>query len=90
VEAIHDYIAQDSRPAAEKWLRGFYAKARSLRSNPLLYEVAPDTEEIGLPRRHFVYGQYRVIYRVTGRQVIVIRVLHGARLLTPEMLQEEP
>jgi toxin ParE1/3/4 len=34
-------------------------------------------EAKGMRRR--VYGNYQIFYRVTGDQIFVIRVLHGAR-----------
>lgn len=90
LRAIHDYIAQDKPKAAAKWLGDILAAARSLRSLPRRCEVIPEAEEIGLERRHLIHANYRISYRVEGRRVRVLRVIHAARRLTRQMLQEEP
>lgn len=40
-----------------------------------------DDEEI----RERIVGNYRLIYRVRNSQVVVIAVVHGARLLSPDI-----
>jgi toxin ParE1/3/4 len=64
--------------------------ARSLRSLPHRCEVIPEAEELGLEHRHLIYGNYRMIYRVEGKRVRVLRVIHAARRLTRQMLHDEP
>ncbi|HKI37854.1 MAG TPA: type II toxin-antitoxin system RelE/ParE family toxin [Gemmataceae bacterium] len=87
-EAIHDHIAQSRPKAAEKWLREFHAKLRALRTMPLLYEIIPEIDVVGSSYRHFEHKNYRIIYRVEERAVVVVRVFRAARRLTLEMLQE--
>jgi len=35
-----------------------------------------------------VHGNYRTIFKIVESRVIIMRVLHGARLLDMEMLEE--
>jgi plasmid stabilization system protein ParE len=53
---------------------------------PLRHEVIPEAREIGVEYRHTLSGPYRTIYRVEKERVIVVRVIHGARLLDPSFL----
>jgi plasmid stabilization system protein ParE len=47
----------------------------------LRYEVVPEADAIDRPWRHLGFGAYRIIYRVDGNRVRILRVIHGARLL---------
>jgi plasmid stabilization system protein ParE len=89
MRAIRSYIAQDKVGAANKWLREIIAAARSLRSQPFRCEQIPEAEALGLDCRHLVKGNYRIIFRVQGRKVRILRVIHAARQLTREMFEGE-
>ena len=88
VEATHDFIARDKPKAAAKWVRAFDQRARSLQQVPLRCEVIPEAEEIGFDYRHLIWGNYRIIYKVVGNAVIIMRVFHGARLLHHRHFEE--
>jgi toxin ParE1/3/4 len=87
MRAVYNLIARDRKVAAGKWLRGALAAIRSLRTLPERYERVPEDELLTFDCRHIIYGNYRIIYRVEEKQVRVMRVIHSARRLTPEMLQ---
>ena len=78
---IRDYIARDKPVAAERWLQRIAKQIRSLKSMPLRHEIIPEARDIGIGYRHMLSGPYRTIYRVEKERVIVVRVIHGARLL---------
>lgn len=84
VDAIAAYIAKDSPYYASAVVQKILDVASSLGKFP---NVGPIVPEIGEPefRERFVYS-YRVIYRVTAEQVIVVAVIHGRRLLTPTLI----
>jgi len=54
--------------------RAFHRPPRRRRTN----RVA-DTRELVIPRSPFI-----AIYRLTGAEIILLRILHGARHLPPE------
>ncbi|HTQ37897.1 MAG TPA: type II toxin-antitoxin system RelE/ParE family toxin [Pirellulales bacterium] len=83
---IRDYIALDKPVAAQRWLLRIAKQIRSLKTMPLRHEVIPEAQEIGIEYRHMLLGPYRTIYRVEKERVIVVRVIHGARLLDPSFL----
>ncbi len=55
---------------------------------PKRHEVIPEARELGVEYRHALIGKYRTIYRIEGQRVLIIRVIHGARLLDLSLLNE--
>ncbi len=54
--------------------------AEGLQSEPLMGRVAPEYGREDL--RELVVRNYRLVYLVRGAEVIVIRIVHGARDFT--------
>jgi plasmid stabilization system protein ParE len=81
ISGIYSAIRADNPVAAERWLAGVRKTARRLETYPFAFEVMPESAGWGVDYRHKLYGNYRIIYRVEGNRVIVLRVFHGARLL---------
>ena len=86
-DAIRDHIALDKPAAAEKWSRRLVQRMFTLRTHPLRHEIIPEAKEINRAYRHFLFGKYRVIYAVEEHRVVVLRVIHSARLLDESMFQ---
>jgi toxin ParE1/3/4 len=80
IQLNYDYIARDKRRAAANWVRGIKKQIRSLALMPMRCEIIPEAEDIGIEYRHLIFGQYRTIFRIVEKRVIVLRVIHGARL----------
>jgi toxin ParE1/3/4 len=78
---IFDHIARDNPAAATKFVMELERQIRSLMKYPLRCPVIPEAPELKREYRHLLYGSYRTIFKVTGKGVIIIRVIHGARLL---------
>lgn len=81
VEAIREYIEADNPSAARKWVAKLVLRMRSLDRFPLRNPVIPEARLLGVEYRHAIVGSYRMIYRVQGDLVIVVRIVHGAQLL---------
>jgi toxin ParE1/3/4 len=75
--AIGDYIARGNPLRASTFVEELVKACVEISSTPLGYPIVRRYEAKGIRRR--VYGNYQIFYRVTGDQVFVIRVLHGAR-----------
>ena len=86
VRAIRDFIARDKPRAADTWARSIVRQIRSLKTMPLRHEVIPEARDLGVEYRHIISGNYRTLYRVEGDRVIVVRVIHAARLLDQSLL----
>ena len=76
LEAL-EYIRRDNRSAAA----GFRKKAERilgrLEDHPLSGRVIPEFPE--LPYREIIIAPYRFFYRIDGKTVWVVAVMHGAR-----------
>jgi len=79
---IYEYIARDSTRYAKRMVDRITARSKQIASFP---EFAPVVAEYADPTiRELIEGPYRVIYRVQSDAVVVLAVIHGARLLPPE------
>lgn len=85
VEEIWDFIAQDSADAADRFLRELDRQVASLERFPERCPMIPENTLMGTAYRHLIYGEYRTIFRASGRTVFVMRVIHGSRLLDSSM-----
>lgn len=84
VDAIAAYIAKDSPFYASAVVQKLLMTAQNLGKFPFIGAIVPEVAEPEF-RERFVYS-YRLIYRVTIEQILVVAVIHGKRLLTPELL----
>jgi toxin ParE1/3/4 len=79
---VYEYIASDSSRYAKRMVDRITARSKQIASHP---ESGPVVREYGDPAiRELLEGPYRVIYRVQSDAVVVLAVVHGARLLPPE------
>ena len=76
LERIADYIAKDNPVRARSFLLELRDKCLELADMPLAFQLVPRYERFGVRRR--VHGSYLIFYRVEGRQVVILHVLHGA------------
>ena len=84
VENITRYIARDDHAAAVRWADGVFAATDRLADFPRSGRIVP---ELGVDRlREIVLGNYRIIYRIDARRVIVLMVLHGRQQLRPSRI----
>lgn len=76
---LYEAINAEHSEAARKWYLGLKKEILSLRTLPFRCPVTPERANL----RHLLYGHghntYRVIYRVTGREVDVLHIRHGSR-----------
>ena len=79
VDSIATYISRDSTAHASAVVTKIIRVIRTLRRFPFAGRVVPEFQDKSL-RERFVYN-YRVIYRVQERTVIIAAVIHGNRLL---------
>ena len=73
LDAIHDYLAARNASAAGEVMKSIGQSVKSLQKFPLLGRPTDEKDVLALIEPE--YG-YRVFYRVYGRVVIVIRILH--------------
>ena len=84
---IWEYIAQDKPDVATAFVLRLEEQIRALERFPERAPLAPENELLGSAYRHLLYGNYRTIFKIVGSKVIILRVLHGARLLDTGILE---
>ncbi len=88
IEEAWTFIAQDSIEEAEQFVRRLEEQIATLESFPERCPLIPENEILGARYRHLLYGSYRTVFRIAGRTVHVLRIIHGARLLDTSMFEE--
>jgi plasmid stabilization system protein ParE len=80
LDRIWDYIAQDNPFAADRVEQDLYDVFARLANNPSLGHFRDDLAD----RRYRFYREYSyiIVYRIYGRTMRIVRVLHGARDMT--------
>jgi len=79
--AIHEHIAHDSPRYASRMVDRITARTRQIGTFPQSGQSVPEYRDQAI--REVIEGPYRVIYEVADRDVRVLAVIHGARLLPP-------
>jgi len=73
---IWRYIAENSLSAADGLLDELDAHSQLLVEHPRMGRARDD---IAPGLRHFVYGNYLILYRIQDETVEIVRYVHGAR-----------
>jgi toxin ParE1/3/4 len=81
IAEIWDYVAQDSPANAKAFVLALEAQIASLEKFPDRCARIPENEILGASYRHLIHGPYRTIFRIAGSRVVILRVIHGARLM---------
>jgi len=81
IAAVWEYIAQDSPGNAASFILALEEQIASLEQFPERCPRIPENEILGTTYRHLIYGAYRTIYRIAGDRVVILRIVHGTRLL---------
>lgn len=81
IQEIFQYIAADNQTAAINLIHEIERQIDSLETFPLRCPVIPESLELGVEYRHIIYGHYRTVFKVDHSRVIIMRVIHSARLL---------
>lgn len=86
LEAIEDHIAVDDPIAAERFITRLLDAGDAVGSSPDRGRRLPELPESGL--REVVFRGYRIIYRAQKRQVQILTVFEGHRLLREQELDD--
>lgn len=83
LRAIVDHISRDSVTYGAGMAQRVVDAARRLRQFPRIGRVVPEWDDPTV--REQIVGNYRLIYRVEPDRVILLSVIHGARMLPDEI-----
>jgi plasmid stabilization system protein ParE len=59
---------------------GLLAVVDRLERMPFRCPLAPENESHGEEIRQMIYGSYRILFTILAGRVVILHVLHGARL----------
>lgn len=79
LEEIEDYIAADDPAAAVRFVDALIDVGEGLAEAPLRGRNLPELPASGL--REIVHRRYRLVYRVRPKQIEILTVFEGHRLL---------
>ena len=79
LEAIYAYIARDKPDAALSWVEKLIDAAERTSALPLLGRVVPEVGDAAI--RETQVRNYRIIYRVEARRLLVLTVVERHRRL---------
>lgn len=80
--SIHEHIARDSPRYASRMVDRITARTRQIGTFPLSGQSVPEYRDPAI--REVIEGPYRAIYEVADKDIRVLAVTPGARLLPPQ------
>jgi addiction module RelE/StbE family toxin len=83
LESIATYIEKDSIFYAKSVVTNIFSKVDILLNFPLLGRVVPEYQDENI-RELFIYS-YRLIYKINKNNIAIVTVIHGKRILTPNL-----
>jgi plasmid stabilization system protein ParE len=78
-----EYIARDSPRFASMFAERIVQFIETIADQPLLGAVVPEYGDQNLRER--LFQNYRIVYRVSKKQVELVTLVHAARLLPPNL-----
>lgn len=76
---IIDYIAQDSLEYALSFYEQIREKVENLILFPKMGRIVPELDEPNI--RELILRNYRIIYRILGEKIQIVRLFHGSRIM---------
>jgi toxin ParE1/3/4 len=86
LNGIYDYISKDSEFYAKRMVDRLTSRSIQIQEHALSGEMVPEFGDSTI--REVIEGPYRIIYQTGGSTLFVLSVIHGARTLTTELLED--
>ncbi|MEK7242318.1 MAG: type II toxin-antitoxin system RelE/ParE family toxin [Planctomycetota bacterium] len=80
LEGIRDYIKKDSEYYATRFVERIIKAVETLEKFPKMGRNVPEAEEENI--RELLFYNYRVMYRVETKRILILAIVHGARNLS--------
>ena len=81
IDIIWDYSAADSVENASRFVCEIEKRVALLNTFPERHPLIRENNYLYADYRHLIYGHYRIVYRITGVFVYIMRIIHGAQEL---------
>jgi addiction module RelE/StbE family toxin len=85
LQEISDYIGQHSPAYADGMIERILDAVERLEQFPLMGHRVLDVRVKGIELRELAAPPYRIVYRVHDEHVVVLAIIHGARILRKAM-----
>jgi len=85
LKEILNYIAFDRPTAADRLERRFAERLKSLRRYPERFPKIREKFHTKFIYRHILINSYRIVFRIFGNEVLVVRIIHQARRFRRDM-----
>ncbi len=86
---IWTYIATDSPENAARFVRRLDEHVVTLEHFPERCPLIKENAIWGTSYRHLIEGDYRIIFRIAGKSVYIVRIVRGSRLIDRESLPQD-
>jgi plasmid stabilization system protein ParE len=87
LQEIEDFIARDSVLHAITFVDRIVESAETLLNTPQIGRIVPEFNRADL--RELIFRGYRIVYLLQDNEVLILRVVHGARDLSA-LVRSEP
>lgn len=79
LQAIHDYIAKDSKTYAARFIKSLIKATAKLEQMPRCGRIVPELEDYEF--REVIFQNYRIVYRIveSSENIEILAVMHSAR-----------
>ena len=89
LEGIIEYYFELNRATARRYYREIIGRIRKLASFPLIGRIVPEFEEEFYDKyRELIHENFRIIYRVEGKRIFVLRIVNARRLLSFDFITD--
>lgn len=79
LRAAYQFIRQNSPANAARWREELLQTCRSLESFPHRCPLAREARSFETEVRQLLYGNYRILFTIEERAVVVLHIRHSAR-----------
>ncbi|MCK5198799.1 MAG: type II toxin-antitoxin system RelE/ParE family toxin [Spirochaetales bacterium] len=86
LKEIYSFIAQDSRYYANSLINKINQSAKKLKYYPEIGRVVPEYQNVEI--REIIFQNYRIIYQLTEKKIIILTVFHTSRDLEKFELED--
>jgi len=80
LESIRKYIRRDSEYYATRFIERVIEGVENLEKFPEMGRRVPEAEEENI--REILFYNYRIMYRVETKRILILTVIHGSRDLS--------
>ena len=79
LKSIYNFISLDSKVYAKRLVSKILKRVEQLQLQPQSGRIVPEFSDENI--RELIEGNYRLVYKIIGDKIFIVRINHSARLL---------